>query len=102
MTLVGTAVPVTAGIEQAKTRSATSSRTDAAQVTDRVTKINTAAAVDLSRVPSQQRQQTIDNPTPAIPKEQIRVSVTTGEINVKGNLTPAKAAEIYQKIAKLL
>ena len=102
MTLVGTPVPVTAGIEQTKTSNAVSTRPDKAQVIDRTTNINPAAAVDLSRTPSQQRQQTIDNPTPDIPKEQIRVSVTTGEINVKGNLTPAKAAEIYQQIAQLL
>ena len=102
MTLIGTPVPLTAGVEQTRVSKATSTRPDAAQVIDRETKTPTASAINRSREPSQQQQQVIEQPNPDIPKEQIRVSVTTGEINIKGNLTPAKAAEIYAKIAKLL
>lgn len=98
MTLIGTSLPVNAGIEQTQASNATSPKPIAAQTIDRVTQVSTKAEIAESsqgNLPSQSSQSYID-------KEQIRVSVTTGEINIKGNLSPAKATQIYQQIAKLL
>lgn len=91
---------ITAGIEQTRVAQG-SSRPKQTDIIDAKTSIPTAAAVEQNNTAS--RKVANNKPDdPQLAAEQIRVSVTTGESNVRGNLTPAKAAELYQQIAKLL
>lgn len=90
---------ITAGIEQTKVAQ-TKVRPETAKVIDTESGLVTAAALDVQSSNTQQPQ--AQSQDPEIAAEQVRVSVTTGETNVRGNLTPAKAAELYQQIAKLL
>lgn len=98
---VTNSIPVTAGIEQTKVTRQDVTRTDAAQALDRQTQIPTAAELSLNNAESTERAN--NSPTNStIAAEQIRVSVTTGQSNIRGNLSPVKAAEIYETISKLL
>lgn len=90
---------ITAGIEQTKVAQ-TKVRPETAKVIDNESGLVTAAALDVQSSNTQQPQ--AQTQASEIAAEQVRVSVTTGESNVRGNLTPAKAAELYQQIAKLL
>lgn len=98
---VTNSIPVTAGIEQTKVTRQEVARTDAAQTIDKQSQIPTAA--ELSQVNAQSTERANNAPSnPTISAEQIRVSVTTGQSNIRGNLSPVKAAEIYETISKLL
>lgn len=104
----GLTTPVTAGIEQSRVqRSNNVGRTDSANVIDRATQISTAANLDNQQSISAGQQAAATQPpatqTPVhIAKEQIRVTSTLGKGDIRGNLSPARAAEIYAAIAKLL
>ena len=98
---ISQSLPVTAGIEQTRVAKQGDTRPQSAQVLDKTNQIPSAAEVSVQHAQSEQRQNAIPK-DPEIAAEQIRVSVTTGESNIRGNLTPVKAAEIYQTIAKLL
>ncbi|NVK24263.1 MAG: hypothetical protein HWE10_04995 [Gammaproteobacteria bacterium] len=93
-------VAVTAGIEQTKVTSS-SSRTKQAEVIDKASQIPSAAA--LSRANESNIEKANNQPTdPQIASEQIRVSVTTGESNIRGNLSKGQATEIYKQISQFL
>ena len=93
-------IAVTAGIEQTKVTSK-SSRTTQTEVIDKASQIPTAAA--LSRANQSNTEKANNQPKdPEISSEQIRVSVTTGESNVRGNLSKGQAADIYKQIAQFL
>jgi hypothetical protein len=101
MMTISNAFSVTAGIEQVKVAKQSSNRTAAANVIDKSSQIPTAAELTL------QNQQSVDraNNQPSDPNlsaEQIRVSVSTGQSNIRGNLSPVQAAELYEQISKLL
>ena len=92
--------PVTAGIEQTKLISGTA-RTESAQIIDQSSQIPTAA--DLSVENQQSTERANSSPSdPDISSEQVRVSVTTGQSSVRGNLSRGEATNIYQQIAKFL
>lgn len=98
---VTNSIPVTAGIEQTKVTRQEVTRTPSAQIIDRQSQIPTAA--ELSVINAESTERANNQPKdPEIAAEQIRVSVTTGESNIRGNLSPVKAAEIYETISKLL
>lgn len=98
---VTNSIPVTAGIEQTKVTRQEVARTPSAQIIDRQSQIPTAA--ELSVINAESTERANNQPKdPEIAAEQIRVSVTTGESNIRGNLSPVKAAEIYETISKLL
>ena len=99
----GLTTPVTAGIEQSRVqRSNNVGRTDSANVIDRATQIPTAANLDNQQSISAGQQAAAAQPPVHIAKEQIRVTSTLGKGDIRGNLSPARAAEIYEAIAKLL
>lgn len=98
---VTNSISVTAGIEQTRVTRQNVTRTSAAQSLDRQSQIPTAA--ELSNINTQAEQRARTEPKdPEISAEQVRVSVTTGQSNIRGNLSPVKAAEIYETISKLL
>ena len=98
---ISNSIPVTVGIEQTKVTNQEVARTQSAQIIDRSSQIPTAA--ELSVINSDSTERANNQPEdPKIAAEQIRVSVTTGESNIRGNLSPVKAAEIYETISKLL
>lgn len=99
--IISNSIPVTAGIEQTKVAKNQATRTDAAEIIDRKSQIPTAAELSLKNAESTQRANNQPK-DPEINAEQIRVSVTTGQSNIRGNLSPVKAAEIYETISKLL
>lgn len=99
--IISNSIPVTAGIEQAKVATNQAARTESAQIIDKQSQIPTAA--ELSVINAESTERANNQPEdPQIAAEQIRVSVTTGESNIRGNLSPVKAAEIYETISKLL
>ena len=103
MTSLGSNVPVTAGIEQARTSNTKNvGRTESANVIDRASQIPTAASLDNQQAISSAQQAVAKQPPVHIAKEQVRVTTTLGKGDIRGNLTPARAAEIYEAIAKLL
>lgn len=93
-------IAVTAGIEQTKVAS-TKARPAQVEIIDKKSQIPTAA--ELTQNNTDNINKANNQPTdPNIPAEQIRVSVTTGESNLRGNLSRGQAAEIYKQISKLL
>lgn len=99
--IISNSIPVTAGIEQTKVAKNQAARTESAQIIDKQSQIPTAA--ELSVINTESTERANNQPEdPQIAAEQIRVSVTTGESNIRGNLSPVKAAEIYETISKLL
>lgn len=99
--IISNSIPVTAGIEQTKVATNQAARTESAQIIDKQSQIPTAA--ELSVINAESTERANNQPEdPQIAAEQIRVSVTTGESNIRGNLSPVKAAEIYETISKLL
>lgn len=101
MMTISNAFSVTAGIEQVKVAKQSSNRTAAAEIVDRSSQIPTAA--ELTRQNQQSVERSNNQPVdPDLPAEQIRVSVTTGQSNIRGNLSPMQAADLYEQISKLL
>ena len=101
MMTISNTFSITAGIAQTKVANNNSDRTASADAIDRVSQIPTAAELSLQN--SQSSERASNQPKdPDIPAEQIRVSVTTGESNIRGNLSPVQAAELYKSISKLL
>ncbi|MDU0112106.1 hypothetical protein RT723_03640 [Psychrosphaera aquimarina] len=92
---------VTAGVEQTKVASRVAVRTKQAEIIDKVSQIPTAA--ELTRQNSQNVHISGNLPQePQIESEQVRVSSTTGQSDIRGNLSPVQAAKIYEKIARLI
>ena len=92
---------VNAGIEQAKVSTSGPVRTTAAEIIDRASKIPTAAQLSGANTESSDSAKNTPEQTESF-SEQIRVTVTTGQSNIRGNLSPNQAIELYEKIAKLL
>jgi len=98
---VTNSIPVTAGIEQTRVSNQSIPRTESAQIIDKTSQIPTAS--ELSSINAASTERANNQPKdPEISAEQIRVSVTTGQSNIRGNLSPVRAAEIYAQISKLL
>lgn len=92
---------VTAGIEQTKVASGALVRPKQAEVIDKVSQIPTAA--ELTEKHSQNVHISNNLPKdPNITSEQVRVTSTSGQSDIRGNLSPVQAAKIYEKISRLL
>ncbi len=96
--------PVTAGVEQAKANPAAPlARTENAQALDVVVSIPSAAKQDQTTNPERPKRDTVSNAEQVtIAAEKIRISTTLGQAEIRGNLTKEKAAELYEKIARLI
>ena len=93
---------VTAGVEQARVSGIGSTRPQNTDAIDRQTAIPTAASIDNTNASNIENKQINDSPEPNIPRDYIRVTSTIGKNDIRGNLSPSKATEIYEKIAQLL
>jgi len=102
VTTINGGLAVTAGAEQARVSGVGSTRPEKTEVIDRQTSIPTAASINQTNASSIANKQINDSPTPVIPKDSIRVSSTLGRSDIRTSLTPSRATEIYEKIARLL
>lgn len=92
----------TAGVEQTIVSRSVSARSEVGQVLDKVTRIPSSATVQQSVNQSLSDSRAANTASAVVNKEQIRVTSSMGQNDIRGNLTREKASELYQQIAKLL
>lgn len=93
--------PVTAGFEQNKVSNSVAANGRVSNSSEQGQKIEVAArlsVINKDNIDDANGQQDAVE----LSNEQIRISSSLGESDIRGNLSPVKAAEIYKKIAQLL
>lgn len=96
-------IPIaTAGIEQTQVSRSASARSESAQIIDKATSLPSAATIQRSVNQAQSDGQVAATGREVVNNEQIRISSSLGQSNIRGNLSRERASELYEQIAKLI